>query len=1262
MLWINIVRCNSEIDCFTCTICEGFASALMDMDTGSAITGIRPHTIEMSDHVIKGYYHPENTENANEKNNALRLLTKRVLAVGRRSHELLSYQEQGFSELHSHLLGMGNAKFWLFIVMGWREMERTRQLQLMKPLDKWIERVSKLQFEELKTAGTKDEEFPHKFVGKISSDANPTLKDELRKKFESDAKERTGTIKVDAGEDGVVDDGSTVTITFNTGNDKTSATVPGEEKKITWTFTHEIVFSCECLATALGIDRSYTPSTESGREGAKDRLEEMFQAVVQLNKSWTEKLIVWNERKVEFNFIEGVRLGRIVRILGLQHQEVDRENGDSSLKKLTNQFYSAFELYDPYRGHSRSWELDPRGLFTPEFYPRRYKLRDTLYEQDLYVLQLLIKWELTRYKRAGVTYVEWSIGIKDVLRPHVMEHLCLSDNVRPSWTTQSDSGSNQCRESCLRDDRPYEGVTFKYLAAVPRTFICPDLEPFDMLHILKNNKDLAQNIHNTIINEVCAEEVDRKLALFNKQAIAYIKRPTNDHNSKERSPVCRLVGQLEKLKDFMKSSYEAYSENESRIPYSEAIVGLDWLSDELGRPYCLFASPPVTTAIKSIRHFLSEKFHVTDQLKYSPMPTVDGTRFKNRFGIRIHCGECVQVRSVGTAEHITYAARHCRFACEAIVKALTETQISEEEKEHCRIGHGVGIIEVKRFVEANNISNLDDSASIIESLQKLMETAPVFELNLTSNDSLLFKGKHNDCLPLSQVTRDIESGIKSSDKVKFLVCCDNEGIWPLPGAIYHADRSMFTGLAAEIGKHIFKGIISSEEVELLPKTGLERRFWVAKDRLEELSFKEFLGEKLKDNKNSIVIQVKDITPNKRRGGASLNSVGNPTANWFRNFSRCLPPSIYRNADVIVLRATTKHMLWDSVRRCSAQVGFRDYNRAPDCTRSPEAMAAESLIKHLDVQGTKHVVIIEGTQIELSRRALHLPIVSVCAKKPEGAANCPNSFKEYIEAHERRRAPEDVVACLYRSLQNDVYEGIETPGETHFLECSQSPYTPSLLDPDTIFDVHLKACFFQCTGKQWLESFVSNSQDDESLGSNISINVADIAEVLDPIHDAVKEDIQKWLIDSLAQGDKNVINYVADFLNEIKQKELEKIVCSDFINDLRLIGVHGTCPRDHGYRVQENFIRIKEDCKEIRTTQQATESSPRSRSLSSLISSGDAHGGSGMDNFTKETDEGNASNNPRYDLEGRKRKGPTTREMNKRAASSNEVLSSKKKQR
>jgi len=81
-------------------------------------------------------------------------------------------------------------------------------------------------------------------------------------------------------------------------------------------------------------------------------------------------------------------------------------------------FLNAFSVLNETGAIAAEFSLQQyRGNFSPEFLPRRFVLKDTLYEQDLYILQLLKKWEDRRYRRAGVGYVEFSVSVYDILRP-----------------------------------------------------------------------------------------------------------------------------------------------------------------------------------------------------------------------------------------------------------------------------------------------------------------------------------------------------------------------------------------------------------------------------------------------------------------------------------------------------------------------------------------------------------------------------------------------------------------------------------------------------------------------------------------------------------------------------------------------------------------------------------------------------------------------------------------------------------------------------
>jgi len=62
--------------------------------------------------------------------------------------------------------------------------------------------------------------------------------------------------------------------------------------------------------------------------------------------------------------------------------------------------------------------------FTREFYPRRYCMKDDMYSQYPTVLDILIRTQLDKYAKAGVNYVEFSVGFGDlVTRPWIFTHL-----------------------------------------------------------------------------------------------------------------------------------------------------------------------------------------------------------------------------------------------------------------------------------------------------------------------------------------------------------------------------------------------------------------------------------------------------------------------------------------------------------------------------------------------------------------------------------------------------------------------------------------------------------------------------------------------------------------------------------------------------------------------------------------------------------------------------------------------------------------------
>lgn len=59
--------------------------------------------------------------------------------------------------------------------------------------------------------------------------------------------------------------------------------------------------------------------------------------------------------------------------------------------------------------------LIDRGNFTPQFYPRRFEMRDVIVDRHPQVLEVLLNTVLHRYGKAGVGYVEFSVSGKYLL-------------------------------------------------------------------------------------------------------------------------------------------------------------------------------------------------------------------------------------------------------------------------------------------------------------------------------------------------------------------------------------------------------------------------------------------------------------------------------------------------------------------------------------------------------------------------------------------------------------------------------------------------------------------------------------------------------------------------------------------------------------------------------------------------------------------------------------------------------------------------------
>ncbi|CAF3388299.1 unnamed protein product, partial [Rotaria sp. Silwood2] len=115
--------------------------------------------------------------------------------------------------------------------------------------------------------------------------------------------------------------------------------------------------------------------------------------------------------------------------------------GTTSIDKLTDpaqrdaraHIMNGFSMMNADGSEPRSVDFHSfRGSFTPQFYPRRFALKDSLYGQRLDLLAYLLQYVLHRYSTClpPVKYCEISVGAGDLGRPWLLDILSTFSNRR----------------------------------------------------------------------------------------------------------------------------------------------------------------------------------------------------------------------------------------------------------------------------------------------------------------------------------------------------------------------------------------------------------------------------------------------------------------------------------------------------------------------------------------------------------------------------------------------------------------------------------------------------------------------------------------------------------------------------------------------------------------------------------------------------------------------------------------------------------------
>lgn len=277
-------------------------------------------------------------------------------------------------DLHTHLLGMGNADFWVSRIMETYLTNCDPMLHIQKKL-----KSSKTQLYDIMQCELTAENY-----------------NQSKYDFENSLKNDSITV-VEKGEKG----------------EKEKQVSESQFWKL---FTTDVVYGEKNLCEAFQISRILDIID---RELTLNGIFSTASSELSMKQVFTED-IVFNARKSKFFFVKcGLTITKLVALMNAPN------NAGNSIRALVRNAFSMLNsdgshITDPVG--NISVETKYRNQFTP-YFDRRFILRDCIYEQRLEVLSMLLNVVCSRYAKAGVKYVEFSLGFNDCINENIWKHL-----------------------------------------------------------------------------------------------------------------------------------------------------------------------------------------------------------------------------------------------------------------------------------------------------------------------------------------------------------------------------------------------------------------------------------------------------------------------------------------------------------------------------------------------------------------------------------------------------------------------------------------------------------------------------------------------------------------------------------------------------------------------------------------------------------------------------------------------------------------------
>ncbi|CAF0952646.1 unnamed protein product [Adineta steineri] len=525
----------------------------------------------------------------------------------RKTAELLQHLEsqEGLYELHTHLLGMGNASFWIEGILADRKKLPTQNDFLQDEYTR--RRLGPLVW------NTKMRSF-------IDRDETKDFFDELRK---YDDFEQPLKLKPNA---------EFLRLCPGLFPDKVIQELKHREVMFKNDFSYDVVLSLDNLAKGLGLEE------DQPRDMIQSMIEEKLG--VYTRKDWqTRKFfkywIVFNARKQELEIVYGVQAKDLRMLIG----------GLTPIQQLTDpaqrdaraHIINAFSMMNADGSEPRSVDFHSfRGAFTPEFFPRRFALKDSIYSQRLDLLAFLLRNALHRFSICSppIKYCEFSIGCGDLSRPWVFDVL-----------------------STFAKSKDFRGA-FEML-------VCTNDFPWLKTFVFEQNIDyrFLAGFNRRISNISNAYSADEPVALlFEVPHYAIHVMLREFYKSDHQRPTNLFSEQVKQLQEMDR-------EATANSHFFDWVVGLDLFGDELGYPYCPFVA----------NEFLQFVYRARE--------------FNPNFGVRIHCAENVPFVSPELSGYRLYAAHmYIVYRCLDFLKKKLKSNI--------RVGHGIAfdkLLSIKNY-------------------------------------------------------------------------------------------------------------------------------------------------------------------------------------------------------------------------------------------------------------------------------------------------------------------------------------------------------------------------------------------------------------------------------------------------------------------------------------------------------------------------------------------------------------------------------------